>query len=560
MMESTVSSNRAVGCEAGNSDSERKRPSDCFIANKQGGITSPLTHFPGCVMIVKRMTGRFLSLVSALCLTAAAQGPVEIDRALLSRALRSEIVTSTSAAQKRTDLVKKAYAAFALTDPDLSRQALMQVLAEFRGVAWTSAHEVASAYRWVVDETVVEPGVSLHATLERWQPGTSERIEVIAAAIAIRNDKGVVVSEPRSRSMEDLANKEFSLKAPMDEGQYALVVELKDAKSGALVARSQAVFWVVAQVRARLAALRDRTEKLAMKSQSDGQAVWANTVLAIAERYSAAVSASLRSAPHLASIMVQTLAPIADIEPLDPASDLAWAQRTLTALESGQDAAKGLHSWVPFAIRSHKDQTLRLARLWWPEEKPIGMIVLLGDALCHDRSWSTARMGSFFALAPSPRPAAGWTVEMWADIDDWIAGIATVSGSEPKPQFLLAHGLSAGDAMQELAGTPTRFAAAALIAGSSNRPLTSLPKGFPPLMLVEGSKDTLVAPDELRRAGLIFQRRLPAAFEYVVAAGETHESVRDASLPRVLEFFSGVSAGTWKPSGTPVPSPRRAPQ
>jgi len=512
-------------------------------------------------MIVNQMTGRVLTLASALACLAPSQGPGDVDLFLLTRAVRAEVSALRTSAPKRPEALKRGYLALANRDADSSRPALMQALAELRGLAWTGALESAAAYRLVPGETVVEPGGSVHAALEMLQRAAHEPPEAITATITLRNEKGMTVFKSRSRDAHEITGAELSVPAPKEECRCTLLLELKDTKSEALVAEARATVWVVGNVRARLRGIGARAEALAIKNQSAAQAVWVNTVLAIVDRFSAALGSSIRPAAQSAAALTQTLVPTAEVEPLNPTADLAWAERTVGALEAGGDPAKSMEGWIPLGIRSHKDLALRLARVWWPRGKPAGLVVLLGDSLYHDRSWSGARFDSFIALSPSARPGAtGWSEGTWLDIEDWIAALASVTGIEHKTQFVLAYGAGAGDAAQLVAKTPSRFPAVAFVAGTPDMPLTGLPKDLPPLMLVEAGKDTFVPTDELRRAGIIFQRRMPAAFEYAVAPAETHDSVRDAILPRVLEFFSSVSSGTWKPSGTPVPLPGRARQ
>lgn len=479
---------------------------------------------------------------------------MDADLFLLTRAVRVEAASIRRGGQKRPEAMKRAAEALMNRQPETSRMELLRALAGLRGIEWTEAHSAAAGCIFLTGEDAVEPGAALHAAVEPMAQSETPAAGVLTGWITIRGADGRAVSEMKPEDVRELPGRELHLRAPKEEGRYAVTLELKDAKSGRAVASGRRTLWVIAGLRRRVNGVRTRAESLALKAGGPAAAVWINTVLAIAERYRPGGEQAGRDVREAASPLVQTMVSVGGAGPQDPAADLAWAERAVEAIAAGKMAAEpGV--WNPFAVRSHQDQSLRLARVWWPREAPAGLALLLGDALAHERTWTDLEPGKFVALAPSQRVmGAGWGGAAWEDIEDWLAAIRQVSGAENLPLFVLMHGAGAGEGLSQAQKTPPRFAGLAVIAGQSQQPLQAIPKDFPPVMLVEAGKDALVPADAVRRAGLLFQRRL-GAFEYASMAEEDHDTVRAAAAPRAFAFFEALAAGTWKPSGRPVPLP-----
>lgn len=484
---------------------------------------------------------------------------MDADLFLLTRAMRVEAASIRLSGRKRPEAMKRTAEALMNRQPETSRKELLRALAELRGIEWTEAHSAAAWCAFLTGEAAVEPGAALHAALEPMAESETPAAGVLTAWITIRRADGRAVAEMKPEDVKELPGRELHLRAPKEEGRYAVTLELRDAKSGQAIASGRKTLWVVADLRRRLNGVRTRAESLALKAGGRAAAVWINTVLAIAERYRAGGEPAGRHVWEMASPLVQTLVSGGGAGPQDPATDLAWAERALEAIAAGKKAAAP-GAWNPFAVRSHQDQTLRLARVWWPREAPAGAALLLGDTPAHEGTWTDIEPGQLIALAPSPRVmGAGWSGAAWEDIEDWLAAIRQVSGAEDLPLFVLMHGAGAGEGLKQAQKTPLRFAGLAVIAGQSQQPLQLTPKDFPPMMLVEAGRDALVPADAVRRAGLLFERRL-RAFEYASFAEEDHDTVRAAAAPRAFAFFEALAAGSWKPSGERVPLPGRRAQ
>jgi hypothetical protein len=500
------------------------------------------------------MVGGITALALACSCWATGQGLTDVELLLLARAVRMEAASIRLAGLKRPEAMKRAAEALVSRPPEAWRMELLRALAGLRGIEWTEAHRAAAACAFFTGETAVEPGAALHAALEPMVQSETPAAGVLSGWVSIRGADGRPVSLMKPQDVRDLLGRELHLRAPKEEGRYAVTADLKDANSGQVVASGRKTLWVVADLRRRVSGVRTRAESLALKAEGPAAAVWINTVLAIAERYQPGGEPAGRHLPEVASPLVQTLVSAAGAEPMDPAADLAWAERALEAIAAGRTAAEP-GAWNPIAARSHQDQSLRLARVWWPREAAAGLALLLGDTLAHERTWTDVEPGKLLALAPAQRvQGGGWGGAAWEDIEDWLAAIRQVSGAEKLPLYVLMHGAGAEEGLSQAQKTPPRFAGLAVIAGQSQQPLQSIPKDFPPVMLVEAGKDALVPADAVRRAGLLFQRRL-RAFEYALFAEEDHEAVRAAAAPRAFAFFEALAAGVWKPSAQPVPLP-----
>jgi hypothetical protein len=356
------------------------------------------------------------------------------------------------------------------------------------------------------------------------------------------------------RALEDVLDRENPLSAPVVDGRYVLALTILDAASGAPEAEGRNTFWVVSQLRTRLRSIRERAESLAVKSAKPLDRIWINTILAVAECYTTARSKPVRPETQTASPLVQSLAGEPAAELLDPASDIAWAESALAALEKGASPVRA-GGWTPLAARSKADQSLRLGRAWWPAVPPAGIALLFGDGVSHERSWvDLTPGGALLSLALPARPGVGGWEGFLNDVEEFLKVLALATGfQEPKPLSMLMIGSGAESGIEVFQKDPARINAMVIISGSTERPMRGVPKGFPPLLMIEAGKDLLVPPVEFRRDGMAFQRGLQQ-FEYMVLPDLDRVTVRSPGLAKAMEFFSAVAAGVWKPSGTRVPS------
>jgi hypothetical protein len=507
-------------------------------------------------MIVERMVGKTPALFLVFVAQAWAQVPSDADFYLLARSLKAEINVARSSPERRPQAVKQGLEALRNLLSATGKLDMARAIVELRRGKWQDAHTAALEYRLAAGETVVAPGAAFHVAIEGAPPAGLKEPVPLEAQLSLLDAKGQRVFSGRSRDIRDMTDRELSLQAPAAEGRYSILFEIKQAKTSEKVAEGRATLWVVADIRGRLSSLRERSRALILKSPGPAATVWLNTVEAIIERHDAAARQSIRTITQFCSALVQSLAPMEELEPLEPLADLAWAEGLLGAIDSGKEPQPQAGRWTPFAVRSQKDQALRLVRVWWPQAKPAGMVLFLGEVLSHDRSWTDVSIpGGFLGLAPAYRGGpAGWTGPFWEDFDTLRAGLEIVAGVPQKNLFLVMHDNGAKDGMQHAIGNPALFTGLAVLAGSSDRPFTTIPKELPPLLLAEGGKDIIVPPDDIRRAGAAFRSRIQHV-EYAMFPDATHEGIRTAAMPAVTEFFAGLAAGTWKPSARPVPRP-----
>lgn len=505
-------------------------------------------------MIVGRMVGRIVLLSLACISQGSAQIAGELDLFLLTRTLRAEVDAARAAAEPDSQTIRKALAALKNPRAQNGKLEMLRAIVDLRRGKWSDTLAAALDYRMSAGESVVAPRAVCHLAIEGAAPAASAH--ALEAQVSLQDDKGGIVVPGKSRPITDMTDREIPLQAPPAEGKYSILFEIKDAKSGEIVAQSRATLWVVDRLRQRLRDMADRAGALALKPSSAASTIWLNSVLALVDRYSIASRQSLGMPVQLASAVVQTVAPLPGLEPFDPLRDLSWAESALDVIAQGKPFSATPGAWMPFAVRSRRDQTLRLARIWWPESKPAGLVLLLGDTLSHERSWSDVSLpGGFIGLAPSVRlDSQGATPPGWEDFEDWRSGLEVLTGADLKPAFLVMHGNGARQGLDLASEQPSRFRGLAILAGTSDRALATVPKDFPPLLLAEGAKDRFVLAGDLRRAGLFFQSRLQT-FEYVVLPDAGHYDLRTAAAPKVMEFFAAIAAGTWKPSGQRVPLP-----
>lgn len=488
---------------------------------------------------------------------ASAQTAPDLDLFFLARTIRAGIVEARAAGGVPQDRLKRAYEALGQREREKARLQLLRSALEFKGIAWSEARAAASALRFTTGETVVEPRANLHSVVERaWESpedGTKLKAQL---RLLDRNNKPVFTGS--LREIGDFIDTESKTPAPAEEGKYTLALTIQDSSSGEVVGEARNTVWVVSGLRDRLSALRQRAEAAAIRPADETAPVWINTVLALAGLYSDARSQPIRAAEQLASPVTQMIASGEVVERLDPLADIVWAERAIQALTSGGRPSGPGGEWIPLAIQSHEDQTLHLARVWWPARKPSGIVLLLGGTLSHDRSWShISPAGDFICLAPSARPnSTGWDGATWEDIEDWISALSTVAGLGNKSLYVLAHGDGAQAALQQLQKSPGRLLALAIAAGAIEAKHVALIKDAPPIILMEAGRDEWVSADELRRAGLLMRRQL-TKFDYLVLPETTHEGARAAGLAKAIEFISAVAAGSWKPSGAAIPLPFR---
>ncbi len=487
------------------------------------------------------MKKRLLELMLVFGAAVHAQQFVEVDRNVLSRAVQRKYFAAIESGGKPQEMMRRAAAALSAREPLQSRRLLLQSLAEWKGLQWSEAHDAASVYSFRIGETVVEPRSNIHAVVERIDPAAPAEGVRLRAQIRVLNGAGETLFTGRERPIEEMTESETIASAPAAEGRYSVAISIRDGGSGAVLAEGRNDVWVVANLRSRLLALAQGARSAVMRTSSPGELVWLNTILGITEHYLTARSAAIRSGWQFSSPLVQTLAPQAVVEPLDPMADIAWAEQALAGILKGRSPAGEGGLWTPLRAPGTDDQGLDLARAWWPKGKAEGIVVLMGDALTHQRSWDDLRpAGAFVCIVPAFLRGFAWE-----GVEGLVAAAAKAAGLENGPLYLFVHGVGARDGLRQAEKEPSRFAAVAALAPLSDQPLTSVPKTFPAYLLLEAAKDGLIPANSLQRVGLTLARRLEK-FEYAVLPGVDHDGARGPGLEKSLEFFKAISTGTWK--------------
>jgi len=489
------------------------------------------------------MMNRIVGLMLACGAAVQAQQLVDVDRTILMLELQREYLAAVKTSGKPAATLRRASAALSAREPLQSRKLLLQSLAEMKGIEWTEAHSAVSAYGFRIGETVVEPKSNIHAVVERiGQAGPAEEVR-LRAQLKVLNGAGETVFAGRERPIEDMMEAETSAPAPAVEGKYTVVVSIKDGGGGAALAVGRNDIWVVAGLRSRLSALAEGAQAAVLLTPSDSGMIWLNTILGITGHYSAARSTGIRSGWQTSSPLVQTLVAQAGHEPLDPMADIAWAERTLAGISKGQSPVGEGGRWTPMAASASGDQGPVLARVWWPKGEAAGIAVLMGDVLTNERSWEDVNpTGPYVCIAPSFRRGF-----LWENVEGVVAAAAKAAGLKERPLSMFVHGVGARDGLKQAEKEPSKFSAVAAVAPLSDQPLTAISKTFPPFLLMEAEKDGILPGENLRRAGVVLERKLEK-FEYAVLPGVDHETAKGPALARALEFFKSIAAGTWKRS------------
>lgn len=501
------------------------------------------------------MTKRVVVIALACWTMVQAQQLMEIDRVILSRGLRREYMAALKARTKTAEMMNRTASALSTREPERARRLLLESMAEWKGIQWTGAHTAVAGFHFRIAETVVEPGSNLHAVVERL--GAEAPVEGISlvARLKILNRSGETVVTGRERPIEEMVEVETPLAAPVAEGTYSVVLSVREAGSEVSLAEGRNVLWVVTSLRSRLAGLTEGARAGLMNTRSPAGMVWLNTILGIAQHYSAARSASVRSGWQFGSPMVQTLVPTTAAEPLNPLADIAWAERALVAAGQGQSPAVEGGGWIPIAAPGPPNGGLHLARVWWPPVKPTGIVLLLGDVFSHERSWEDIRPpGAFLCVAAAFRLGEGWE-----HVEGLLDAVEKVTGGERKAVHWFAHGAGAAEGLDQAEKKAARFASVAALGPLTDRPLAALAQGFPPFLLMAAESDELMPAETLRRASLVLERRLEK-FEYLLLPGVNHEAAREPALAKALDFFSAIAAGTWKRPGERAPAAAPRPQ
>lgn len=477
------------------------------------------------------------------------------------------------------DLLQLAERAFQSNNLNAAARFYARLLVVLRGEKPGEWLEVASTLRFHLDRRLAAPGSIIHARLEPAlvldQPlGGSYSVRVSLAPAA-----GGAARELPPVSLDRIEARDFRLPtAGLAAGDYLVRFALLD-KAGRTLSSASRPLLLDSGFGARLAALEGHADKLGASGiarKSARHAAALDSILFAADLCRRATREPVGSYhQNLHPLLLQFSSAWPEPDSTDPLRldrDLKQAEALAATLLEGGDPLAARTGDLRLAYRSGVEKPYQPFRVYVPPSYDPGrkwpLIVALRSETGDEGSLfercppgeeslllRLARERGYLVVSPEGLgPYSYFAGTAADDVFQVVSLMAAVYSVDPGQVFLAGNAMGGIGALNLMSDRRARFAAVAAV---SAMPLLALDfSRVPdvPLTLLQAAASRLNRTRDARMFGFRVAKAFKR-FEYGELEGADHFNAFSAALPRIFQFFDGVRAGTWKPSGQPVPLP-----
>lgn len=443
--------------------------------------------------------------------------------------------------------------------------------------------EVASSLRFHLDRRVAAPGSIVHARLAPALLLDGDLKQVYTARVSVAPAGGGAARELEPVRVERL--EAYDLRVPttgLAEGNYVVRYSLAD-QSGRVLAEAARPLLLNAAIPKRVAALEARAEKLAVAGvaqKGPRQAMALDTMMFVAELWRRAMREPVGSYhQNLSALLLRLTKGWPAVDSTDPlrSADLDLAESLAGALETDKDPLAGRTGDLRLAYRSGVEKPFQPYRVYLPPTYDaarkwplvVGLRSDTGDeGTLFDRCPAgresellrLARERGYVVMAPEGLGPYSYYVGTAAD--DVMRALERVRAAysiDERQIFVTGHGMGGMAALTLTLDSRIRLAATAAVTALPIQANDFSRAADVPVLLLQAAPSRALSRREARMLGFRLARSVKR-FEYAEVGGGGDTNGFAEALPGIFEFFDAVRAGTWKPSGKPVPLPEEMPR
>lgn len=475
------------------------------------------------------------------------------------------------------ELLQVAEGALAQNNTNAASRYYARLLAVLRGQTPGERLEVAASLRFRLDRRLAAPGAIVHARLEPSLLFDPPLRDSYTLRVSLAPAPGGAARELPTVALERIEAHDFRLPtAGLPEGDYLVRFALLD-QAGRTISSAARPLLLNSAFPKRLAALEAQADRLAAAGaarQGPRQATAVDTILFTAGLFRRALHEPVGSYhQNLHPLLVEFSAgwPAPDsTDPLRAGLDLAQAEALAASLLAGADPLAARTGDLRLAYQSGVEQPYQPFRVFVPPAYDPARKWPLFVALRSDTGdegtlfgapgeesplLKLARERGYLVAAPEGLGPYSYFAGTAADDVFHVIGRMNAIYSVDPSQVFVAGGAMGGIGALTLTLDPrARFAAVAAVAALPVQAVDFSRAPDVPLLLLQAAGSRIQSVRDSRLLGFRLARGFKR-FDYAELAGADHLSAFPAALPRIFDFFDQVRAGSWKPSGVPVPLP-----
>ncbi len=505
---------------------------------------------------------------------AAAQVPAGVtsgDAEMLRGIFRNRIVSYA----RRPDAnlaVLEIYRAYGRRPPGL-----IDALATYQGLAkgialmadrpWDEPRELAAVLDMRLPTKLAEPGETVTAKVfplyKREQPLTG-RYQV---RLSLRDPAGGDTGIDREAQLTEAAVTDltFDLPASLKPGRYQVEyvlrlvdeqtddsTEVSSQKPDSVLVSATRNLYVLHDVKARLAALKQRHRKLRKKfsKKSVRHRLAVTTIEWLVGSYGKAAKSSYPGPPILIASMRRWGR---NVEPVDYVRELGAAEKSADALEAGRDPLAGRKGDLHLAHSSAAMERLSPFRLYVPSRLKAGetypLAVGLHGAGSNENAYMDFYEGSFrknaeqrgyIAVSPLGQGPYGGFWESDGGGREVMEVITLVQKAYPvdkKRIYLTGHSMGGGGTIHLGFNHPDRFAALAPVAGFFGQTSQLGKARKMPLLIAQGETDRVVKAERARALHQTARQMGMPNVKYLELPGVGHFRIAQLVMSDVFDWF-----------------------
>ncbi len=530
-------------------------------------VTPRSTHPPllGAWFLVALTLGSF---------PAAAQVPAGVtssDAEMMRGIFRNRIV-SYARRPDANPAVLEIYRAYGRRPPGLidalaTYQGLARGIALMTGRPWDEPREIAAALDMRLPTKLAEPGDTVRAKVfplyKREQPLTGRYQVRLLVRDPAGGDAGIAREVQLTKAaMTDLT---FDLPPSLKPGRYQVEYvlrhvdeqtvdsgEVSPEKPDSVLVSATRYLYVLRDVKARLAALKQRHAKLRKKfsKKSVRHRLAVTTIEWLLGAYGKAAKNSYPGPPILVASMQRWGR---NVEPVDYVRELGAAEKSADALEAGRDPLAGRKGHLHLAHSSAAMQRLSPFRLYVPSRFQAGetypLAVGLHGAGSNENAYMDFYEGSFrknaeqrgyIAVSPLGQGPYGGFWESDGGGREVMEVITLVQKAYPvdkKRIYLTGHSMGGGGTIHLGFNHPDRFAALAPVAGFFGQTSQLGKAKKMPLLIAQGETDRVVKAERARALHQAAQQMGMPNVKYLELPGVGHFRIAQLVMGDVFDWF-----------------------
>jgi len=494
---------------------------------------------------------RILILAVALfgcCIPSLAQDQKQVLEATVNFA----IIKSRASADKRAEvdqLGQKAQSAATAGNYSEALKDYYHAFALIRNVPWTPASAVAASLSVRIDQTVSEPGQTIHVDAKRLFLGDSEPADKYDAAVVLlkpNDNQPVKTLKTISSTAADLGGHPLKLDVVLPEvedGNYLVALSLKPQSDSAteIVSRIRPMIHIEHGIAQKVQAANTKLNMLKTKFK--------------AEHHDDLLSA-LAVVEYQLSMLSQPSDSDVNITQIKFDNELDEANKLLSAFESGTNPFAGKHGDFKMALYSTVDHTVQPYRLLIPSSydgsKPFPLIIALHGAGRDENSFfddypngafkNEAEQRGYIVACPKGRqPTSMYLGPAEQDVMDVIAQVRKNYKIDPNRIYMTGHSMGGFGTWSIAMDHPDIFAAIAPISGGGN-PANVAKIAHIPELVVHGDADQIV-PVNSSRVMVEAAKKAGAEVKYIEVPGGSHVDVAVPNFKNIFDWFDSHRKG-----------------